>query len=71
MTLDDSANVMWAPGHLGRHPEMYHLYVLQRIEGATEGLQGIAYRKAVIDVLGNIRREILANPKILHAQGWT
>jgi hypothetical protein len=43
-TLEDLANQVAVPGHIGPHPEQYHQLVADRVATATRGLSGMAYK---------------------------
>lgn len=57
MTLEDAANKIRVPGHHGPHPEAYHQEVFRRLTEATKGLDGPAYKKALIRELDKIATE--------------
>jgi hypothetical protein len=57
MTLNDPANLVQVPGHHGPHPELYHQTVFDRLNQATEGLNGEEYAQALRDELAAIGNE--------------
>ncbi|MGE0143795.1 MAG: AHH domain-containing protein, partial [Planctomycetota bacterium] len=57
MTLDDAANRVRIPGHVGPHSEEYHAEVFNRLSRSTEGLSGDAYSQAFRAELEAIRTE--------------
>jgi RHS repeat-associated protein len=57
MTLEDVANKVAVPGHVGPHPEAYHQAVFDRLTTATRGLSGNAYGAAFRAELGAIKSE--------------
>jgi len=57
MTLDDAANRVRVPGHKGPHPQAYHEEVYRRLERATKGLSGDAYKTAFREALEELRAE--------------
>ena len=65
MSLQNPANKMLLEGHAGRHPVAYHRYTLQRLQRATAGLSGDAYRTALEGELAAIRQDLLRNPDLL------
>jgi RHS repeat-associated protein len=58
MKLDDAANRVIVEGHKGPHPEQYHRYVYNYLQGRTEGLEGQAYARALQQGLRELGREI-------------
>ncbi len=67
MHLDDALNKIAVQGHKGPHPEAYHQAVFRRLEGATSGLNGGAYRNALQTELQAVRQE-LQNPGSMLSQ---
>ncbi len=68
MSLQDSENLVWLEGHVGRHAKEYHDMVLDRLTVATEGLSGANYKQALIQALHAIRKDLLANPNLVKGQ---
>jgi hypothetical protein len=66
MHLNHGLNKIAIPGHKGPHPEMYHKAIFQRSEGATNGLSGDAYRRALQSELTAIRQEIVDPRSVLN-----
>jgi hypothetical protein len=66
MKLDDALNKIAVLGHKGPHPEAYHQAVFRRLESATSGLSGSAYRDALQTELGVIGREIQTPGSVLN-----
>lgn len=69
MTLQDSANKIFVPGHLGRHSAKYNEYVLATLRAAVEGKSGAAYGNALRQSLRDLKQKILKNPGILKGDG--
>lgn len=69
MSLEDPLNKMTLPGHLGRHSERYHRYVLERLTKAVSGHSGDAYRQALVKELGELHKAIQSNPDIVRGVG--
>jgi RHS repeat-associated protein len=44
MSLDDELNKIAVPGHKGPHPREYHETIFRRLQSATAGTRGAAYR---------------------------
>jgi hypothetical protein len=57
MTMNDAANKIRVAGHKGPHPEAYHRAVYDRLQEATRGLDGKAYKEALTNELEVIGRE--------------
>ena len=66
MSLEDDANKMRLEGHSGAHTKVYKQYVLEALQEATEGLQENtkAFEDAVIKSLGELKSELLNNPRM-------
>ena len=62
-------NLMQLEGHSGRHSELYHKWVLDKLTKATNGLVGEEAAKALTNALREIRSEIQRNPRILKGDG--
>jgi len=58
MKLSDPENLVYVPGHKGRHPTAYHAYVLKRILTAVEGTSGIEYRLRLKGALKYMAEEL-------------
>jgi len=58
MDLQHELNKISVPGHVGPHPQAYHQMVFDKLESATRGLDGPAYRDALQAELRNLGREI-------------
>lgn len=69
MSLQNAANKVALVGHAGRHSPVYHRYVLQRLEAATQGLSGVDYTRALQLELDVLRSELIRNPKIVNGIG--
>lgn len=71
MSLDTSKNnLILLEGHGGNHPEAYHMYVWFRLKAATEGLSGEAYRKALVDELNLLKKDLEQNPDFTKHLFW-
>jgi RHS repeat-associated protein len=57
MTLEDAANIVSIPGHFGPHSEEYHQYIFKRLTAAVEGLEGQAYKDALVSELKALAAE--------------
>ncbi len=66
MNLDDALNKIAVPGHKGPHPEAYHQAVFRRLESATSGLNGGAYRHALRTEMQAIRGELQTPGSLLN-----
>jgi hypothetical protein len=66
MSLDDAVNKIRVPGHRGPHPEAYHQAVFDRINQATDGLSGSAYKSALETELGAIGKEAATSGSTLN-----
>jgi len=55
--LDDIANKVRVPGHKGPHSKESHQYIYDRLGQATEGLEGDAYRDALLGSLDELAAE--------------
>lgn len=67
MSLDDSANLVWVPGHKGPHPEQYHAEVFSRLGAATQECQGIEQCKAMLTAeLRSLATELTTPGTTLH-----
>jgi hypothetical protein len=62
-------NLMQLEGHAGRHSELYHKWVLDKLTKATNGLVGEEAAKALTNTLREIRAEIQRNPRVLRGDG--
>ena len=58
LTLKDPNNLVDVQGHVGPHPPRYHEIVHDRLEKATTGLSGDAYREALLKELNILAEEI-------------
>ena len=59
LDLDDAINKIRVPGHKGPHPQEYHERIYDRLDKATDGLEGDAYRKALEDELEQIKKDVI------------
>ena len=57
MTLDDAANKVRIPGHVGPHPHAYHQEIFDRLKSATDELTGETYKAALLEELKVISLE--------------
>jgi hypothetical protein len=69
MTLQDALNKISVPGHTGPHSPLYHQYILDSLQSATDGLSGLAFRQALQKELIELGREVVSNPAILDGMG--
>jgi hypothetical protein len=69
LSLQDPANKVFLQGHAGRHAPAYHRHIPDRLNAATEGLSGPAYRQALETELGVLRQELLWNPDLVRGVG--
>jgi len=69
MSLEDEANKVFLEGHAGRHSDKYHRHVKERLEEATEGLSGDAYKEALQQELKTLKAELLRNPDMIRGTG--
>ena len=58
LDLQSAWNRTRVPNHVGPHGKFYNNYVLERLQTAVAGKSGTAYRKALLDELYQLRREI-------------
>ncbi|QDT36050.1 polymorphic toxin-type HINT domain-containing protein [Stratiformator vulcanicus] len=58
ISLQHSYNRTRIRGHVGPHGKFYNSYVLERLQSATAGKSGDAFREALLDELYQLRREI-------------
>ena len=65
MTLDDAANKMVLTGHSGPHTEAYKQYVLTTLQNAVEGLSGADYKRALLEALDGLKKELAENPDLI------
>ena len=56
-------------GHAGRHSELYHRWVLDKLTNATRGLAGEDAAQALRKTLNELRIEIERNPQVLKGEG--
>ena len=65
LTLQHTENLLSLVGHSGRHAKEYHNWVVDRLQGATKGLKGEAYKEALIKELRALREALNRNPAIV------
>lgn len=58
MSMEDAMNKVAIAGHKGPHPQEYHEAVFSRLNEATKGLSGDAYKKAFRSELESIRKDV-------------
>jgi RHS repeat-associated protein len=56
--LDTDINKIGIPGHAGPHPETYHSAVFERLQSATQGKSGEAYKKAFEAEMGKLKNDV-------------
>jgi hypothetical protein len=61
--------MMQLPGHVGRHIDEYHQYVLKRLKGAIEGKSGQAAKDAFYKELAAIKDKLIEDPRLPYADG--
>lgn len=67
MSMQDVLNKVRVPGHKGPHPEVYHQTVFDRLQSATKGLDGNAYKQAFQKELAAIREEVASPGSFLNS----
>ena len=68
-TFDDAANKIFLEGHKGAHTNEYKQYVLDYLQGATNGLKGEAYEQALRGALDDLGQQLLLNPGMPYKGG--
>jgi hypothetical protein len=58
MTLSDAENIVKLPGHRGPHSEKYHRAIYSLLKNATDGKRGETYKKALVNELKRIAKEV-------------
>ncbi|MGH7139576.1 MAG: AHH domain-containing protein, partial [Pirellulales bacterium] len=67
--LDDVANKIDLPGHLGKHISEYHQWIYGQVETALAGKSGDEALQALLGVLKKIRDALEQNPRLPYIEG--
>ncbi|MHB8065993.1 MAG: AHH domain-containing protein, partial [Ruminiclostridium sp.] len=68
LNLDDAWNKELLP-HIGRHPDLYHMYMLENVNAIDKIAQGD--KKLFLELFDGVKQEIIKNPDMLYKKYWT